>query len=308
MRPSLPAEQLTPALLARWPLPLDEDDDKYARGTVLVVGGSLRTPGAVMLSGLATLRVGAGRLQLATVEDHAPALGVGVPEALVEGLRSLTSGAIDPAGIDVLAPLVGGADAVLFGPGLEDPDATAALFRGLLPHLGPDAILVIDALGLVCLTDLVDATPDAVAKLRDRLVISPNLDEARTMLQADPETDESALAPALAERFGAVASVHGTIAAPDGRRWHNGRGGAGLGTSGSGDVLAGLAAGAAARTHDAAQAACWASYLHTAAGERLAGRIGEVGFLARELLDEVPVALGAVGRADAPADAAPRDG
>src|SRR5689334_22341084 len=118
-----PVRDLTSARLRAWPLPLDDDGDKYARGTVLVIGGSIRTPGAVLLGGLAALRVGAGRLQLATVEDHAPALGVGVPEAMVDGLRSLATGGIDPApAIERLAAPVAAADAVLFGPGMEDPD------------------------------------------------------------------------------------------------------------------------------------------------------------------------------------------
>src|SRR3954454_20800706 len=52
------AEPVTPALLRAWPLPLDEDGDKDARGTALVVGGSCRTPGAVLLAGLAALRAG----------------------------------------------------------------------------------------------------------------------------------------------------------------------------------------------------------------------------------------------------------
>jgi NAD(P)H-hydrate repair Nnr-like enzyme with NAD(P)H-hydrate dehydratase domain len=35
----------------------------------------------------------------------------------------------------------------------------------------------------------------------------------------------------------------------------------------------------------------WAVYLHGAAGNRLKKRIGPVGFLARELSDEVPVLM-----------------
>jgi len=38
---------------------------------VLVVGGSAEVPGAVLLAGVAALRAGAGKLQLATVRDAA---------------------------------------------------------------------------------------------------------------------------------------------------------------------------------------------------------------------------------------------
>jgi ADP-dependent NAD(P)H-hydrate dehydratase len=66
---------------------------------------------------------------------------------------------------------------------------------------------------------------------------------------------------------------------------------AGLGTSGSGDVLAGAAAGLLARGADRPQALCWAAYLHAAAGDRLAPAVGRIGFLARELVEALPRVL-----------------
>ncbi|MBI5087292.1 MAG: hypothetical protein HZB15_00025 [Actinobacteria bacterium] len=62
---------------------MDEDGDKFSRSTVLVVGGSPVTPGAVTLAGMAALRMGAGRLQIATAAPVAPIVAVAVPEALV---------------------------------------------------------------------------------------------------------------------------------------------------------------------------------------------------------------------------------
>ncbi|MBN8614097.1 MAG: NAD(P)H-hydrate dehydratase, partial [Deltaproteobacteria bacterium] len=58
------------ALLRSWPLPaLDPTDGKVARGTVLVIGGSDRNAGGALLAGLAALRAGAGRLQIATARS-----------------------------------------------------------------------------------------------------------------------------------------------------------------------------------------------------------------------------------------------
>src|SRR5919202_5116778 len=76
---------ITAGLLRGWPLP-DPRGDKQARGTVLVVGGSRFTPGAVLLAGVAALRAGAGRLQLAAHASTAAALSIAVPEAKVVGL------------------------------------------------------------------------------------------------------------------------------------------------------------------------------------------------------------------------------
>src|SRR4051812_48061616 len=87
---------VTPALLRGWPLP-PPGEDKHDRGSVLVVGGAARTPGAAMLAGLAALRAGAGKLQLAVAAAVAGPLAVAVPEALVQPLpHDHASGSIEP--------------------------------------------------------------------------------------------------------------------------------------------------------------------------------------------------------------------
>src|SRR5215217_3344587 len=55
---------VTPSLLRGWPLPAP-GEDKYSRGSVLVIGGARATPGAALLAGTAALRAGAGKLTLA---------------------------------------------------------------------------------------------------------------------------------------------------------------------------------------------------------------------------------------------------
>src|SRR3954452_16941273 len=127
------ATALTAETLRAWPLPLDDDDDKRDRGTVLVIAGTVRTPGAALLAGLAAMRAGAGRLQIATVEPSAAALGVAVPEALIVGLPPTDTGAPDPvAAIELAADRIAGADAILLGPGFDDLDATRALVAGVV--------------------------------------------------------------------------------------------------------------------------------------------------------------------------------
>ena len=53
-----------------------------------------------------------------------------------------------------------------------------------------------------------------------------------------------------------------------------------------GRVLAVVGRGA-----DLAQAAVWAMHLHAGAGDALTARVGAVGFLARELVEELPQVL-----------------
>jgi NAD(P)H-hydrate repair Nnr-like enzyme with NAD(P)H-hydrate dehydratase domain len=100
-----------------------------------------------------------------------------------------------------------------------------------------------------------------------------------------------------AERYGAIVVLKGStsiIADREGTVFAYAGGGVGLATGGSGDVMAGIAAGLAARGASAPDAALWAVWLHGEAGRRCAEQIGPLGFLARELLAHVPGLMRAV--------------
>ncbi|MBP1783736.1 hydroxyethylthiazole kinase-like uncharacterized protein yjeF [Micromonospora sp. HB375] len=283
------SDVITPALLRDWALPVPTGG-KEARGTVLVVGGSRFTPGAVLLAGVAALRAGAGVLQLAAAESTAASLSIQVPEALVVGLPETGDGAVrgDPG--DLLRGLVAEADVVAVGPGLTDIETTGELLRLVLDAAGRETALVLDAYALGALSH----APDLLVGSGRKVVLTPNLTEAKHLLGRDPGDDLDAEAVELAGRYDAVVSLYGHIATPDGRAWREESGDAGLGTSGSGDVRAGLLAGLLSRGADPAQAACWAAFAHAVSGQRLVPRYGRIGFLARELLDEIPYTIATV--------------
>lgn len=270
-------EPVTPQLLREWGLP-DPGDSKKSRGQVIVVGGSRSTPGAVLLAGEAALRVGAGRLGMLVPPAAEPGLGTVMPEAAVLLLPARAS---DPIGDDVADELES-ADAVLIGPGFDDPDQT----RGTLLAVAEPGMkcLILDAFALGVLPDF------PREDLPEALILNPNHEEAGILLGRDLSDDPVADLLELAQRFDAVVNCYGVIAAPDGSVWQVGDGGAGLGTSGSGDVLAGAITGFAARGVEPSHAAVWGSWTHARAGDRLTERAG-IGFLARELAAELAPAL-----------------
>lgn len=270
---------LTDTLLSSWPLPSDPEDNKFDRGTTVVIGGTSAMAGAVLLAGEAALRVGAGRLQIATVEPAVPALMAAVPEALVEGHPCSPRGNVDAARVsEGFLRRLQSASAVLIGPGTHDVPETSALLARVLPRIGAETVVVLDAAAIPAIASV---RPE-LRSFRGRLVMTPNEGEAEALVGR--ATD----AASIARAEGAVVSMDGLVASHDGRSWLAAQRLPGLGTSGSGDVLAGLAAGTAARSRDAAQAACWATYLHVAAGADAGRRIGPIGFLARDLLPAVP--------------------
>ncbi|AWB87573.1 NAD(P)H-hydrate dehydratase [Mycetocola zhujimingii] len=276
---------VTPNLLRDWALP-DAGESKYGRGTVLVVGGARRSPGATMLSGMAALRVGAGRLTLAIADSVASAVAVAVPECGIVPLPE-TDGTVAGDGIATAEHDLETSDAVLVGPGLDDPDQLEVMLNALPALVGDETVVVLDAFAL----GVLPRVPDAVSALAGRLVLTPNKEEAARLLERDLSDDLAADIAEIARRYGAVVTCYDAIAHPDGRIWRTGSGGGGLATSGSGDVLAGAIVGLCARGASLEQAAVWATHAHAAAGDRLAVQVGPLGFLARELLDELPRVL-----------------
>ena len=268
------------AVLRGWGLP-DPGDSKKSRGRVMVVGGSLRSPGAVMLAGEAALRVGAGRLGLVTPLSINERLGVAVPEAAVFPLPARAGDALEGA----LAQELQSADTVLVGPGFDDADETRLTLLSVAE--AGVSTLVLDAFAIGVL-------PDVDRNLLPRaLILNLNLEEAEILLGREPSSDRSSDLVEIARQYEAVVHCYGDIAVADGSTWKVQGGGVGLGTSGSGDVLAGAIAGFAARGVEPARAAVWGSWTHARAGDRITERVG-IGFLARDIPPELTLALAEV--------------
>src|SRR6476469_654615 len=134
---------VTPAFLRRWPLPKPApDSDKNDRGNILIAGGSSPVPGGLILSGLASLRAGAGKLQLAAPGSIATGVGIAVLEALVSPLSQSRDGSLGRMAGRELRKLDDNADAVLIGPGMID-EKLAADFTSAYLGDAPDCPLVI---------------------------------------------------------------------------------------------------------------------------------------------------------------------
>jgi ADP-dependent NAD(P)H-hydrate dehydratase len=278
-RPS--PQRIDARALRAWPLPaLSNDADKEARGRIVVVAGSREIPGAALLAATAAMRMGAGKLVVATGESVALHMAFALPEARVIGLPETAHGGFALPGLALLESSLRGAHAAVIGPGLMDEDATAAFVAQALPLLAGTPV-VLDALAM-----------DAIVTLKrfdEPVLLTPHAGEmahlsgaSKDAVQDDPE----GAALEAARRWNAIVAVKGPatlIAAPDGSLWRHEGGNCGLATSGSGDTLAGAIGGLAARGATLAQACAWGVALHAQAGDTLGTELGPVGYLAREL-------------------------
>ena len=145
--------------------------------------------------------------------------------------------------------------------------------------------------------------PDFVQIPVARLLSKPHAKEMAHLLGVEPEEVEEKpreMALRAAASLRATVALKGAqtlIANAEGRLLRNKTAGnAGLGTSGSGDTLSGIVVGLAARGAEPLQAVAWAVFAHGRAGDALARKVGPVGYLARELLAEVPRELAKLSR------------
>lgn len=290
-----PAIEVDDALLRAWPLPEpDAKGDKESRGRVLVVAGSREVPGAALLAATAALRAGAGKLVIAAPKSIAPMLAAAMPEARVIALPESPGGGVLADAVALLADCMEQTGAVLLGPGMTDPQATLPFVARLLPAFR-DSVVVLDALAMDCAPSL--------QRFEQPVILTPHAGE---MAHLTGLAKEDILARPLqvaarqAAAWGAVVALKGAathVAHRDARVWRHASRTPGLGTSGSGDVLAGVIAGLAARGASPEQAAVWGVTLHARAGDRLARQWGSLGYLAREIAAEVPAAMEALGPA-----------
>lgn len=273
--------------LAAQPLPrVETDTDKNRRGRVLIAGSSERVPGALLLSGEGSYRAGAGKVQLALPVSLTSTIGVRFPEGSVFGLETNEKGELGPAP-DRLVSLLERCDALVLGPGMgRDADA-GALLQAVLAQAPRNLALLLDAAAIA-------ASASFATELRTwggPLVLTPHPGEMAALMGCDAEQVRPQMAIEAAEHFQATVLLKGSktvVASPgaDALKYHGG--GPGMATGGSGDVLAGVIGGLLARGAGASAAAAWGVWAHGEAGRRLAARTGALGFLARELLVEVP--------------------
>lgn len=281
---------LTRSALRAFPLPAVEDGDKESKGRILVIAGSRSTPGAALLTAAAAMRSGAGKLRMLAVESISVPLAVAMPEAMVTGLPEARDGGFARSAIDRIREQADDSDVVVAGPGMAPGQSCSAIAEALLQS---SARLVLDA----ALLHSLSAINRSQRKADNRPCLLPHAGELASLLDcAEEEIADDPIGCGLraAQLYGSNVVVKGVVShvvAPDGRVWVHRGGAPGLGVSGSGDTLAGIVGGLAARGADPLTCLLWGVLLHGAAGAALARRIGPLGFLAREIPGEIPALL-----------------
>lgn len=278
----------TGAAVAELLPPRDPAGHKGAFGRVAVVAGSRGKAGAAVLAARGALRGGAGTVTVLCPASIEEVVVTALPEAMTEALPEKSGGFAAEAGAELVARLAK-FDAAVVGPGVGTSRPTVAALHEVLA--GARMPIVLDADGLNAFSGEVRR----LARRRAPTLLTPHPGEAARLLGSSPQSvqaDRGKAARSLARRARCGVLLKGEatlLATPDGRIVVNPTGTPLLASAGSGDVLGGLIAALLAGglgLFDAAAAGAW---LHGAAGERLAERLGDAGLLSHEVADAVPL-------------------
>ena len=257
------------------------DTHKGDYGKILLLCGSRGFTGAAALAARGALRTGAGLVYLAVPESIYAIEAVKLTEPVVLPLPE-EEGMLCEASLAKIGELLPKMDAVLFGSGSGIGPGTEKVLEFLLKNA--ECPLILDADGITLAARHKDI-------LRDRLaptILTPHDGEFARLKPIDGARLEQTMA--MARELGAVVlrKGHRTLITDGTECWENQTGNPGMATGGSGDVLSGIILSLLGQGLQPLQAAAAGAWLHGAAGDLAAEKLGEYGMLPGDLVEELP--------------------
>ncbi|BBO23133.1 MAG: NAD(P)H-hydrate dehydratase [Fimbriimonadaceae bacterium] len=257
---------------------------KRDNGSVLIIAGSSRMPGAAALAALGALRSGAGLVSVAGVADVCRAISTNMPEVVLLPL-SEEGGLLGPSAAQELLSFDPKFDAAVIGPGLTQGEAV----QGFLKELWKDwrVPTVVDA-------DALNAVAKGVRLPRGEVVLTPHVGELSRLLEfsvAEIESDRFGTLEAVLDKFGSCALVKGAhtlVGYPGFPAFVNTTGNPGMASGGMGDVLSGVIGTLLSQGLPCIDAALCGVYWHGLAADYCACTVGNVGYLATEVAEMLP--------------------
>jgi len=284
-----PKQQLlTPERIRSTFEPRLPDAHKGTTGHVLVVSGSVGKTGAAAMTAMSAMRAGAGLVTLAIPESLNPVLETQVLEAMTYLLPETENGIIGESAFNKIMDLLTGKKCLAIGPGLGQTAETKKLVHRIIKE--SPVTIVIDADGL----NNIAGSAEILKKAKVPIILTPHPGEMARLIDSTTgsvQKDRITCAREFAKKFNVHIILKGAktiIAHPDGNIFINPTGNPGMASGGMGDVLTGIIAGLVAQGFSPESAAHTGVYLHGAAADMLAEKIGPFGYLATEVMNAIP--------------------
>ena len=268
---------------------------KGTYGHAGILAGSVGKTGAAALAAKAALRTGAGLVTVGVPASVNDVLEAKLLEAMTVPLPETKARTLGKAALDRILAFIHARTAVAIGPGLSTHPETVELVQALMKHLDRPCVLDADALNALA------SRAALLTQCKIPPILTPHPGEmARLEVDATSQSvnaDRLGTAGRFARERGVFLVLKGArtvVARPDGVMMICPTGNPGMATAGTGDVLTGMLVGLLAQGVPSWEAACAATYLHGAAGDLAAQRLGSAGMIAGDLIEQIPYALQAV--------------
>jgi NAD(P)H-hydrate epimerase len=281
--------------------PRRTDTHKGDYGHALLIGGSRGMAGSISLSGMATLRSGAGLVTVA-VPDVCQATVAGFePSYMTLGVPSNDEGRMAKLAHRPLVEAAAKSTAIGCGPGLGRSKDLVQLCERLYFELSQP--VVFDADGINALAQ----QPDILSRGGGPRILTPHPGEfgalvAKAGKMSEAERRDRAVDLALRCKLVVVLKSHQTFITDGHRSEVNTTGNPGMATGGTGDVLTGVIVALLCQGLSPFDAAHLGTHVHGLAGDLAAAELGQVSMIASDLLEFLPAAFRSLGSAhlDAP--------
>jgi NAD(P)H-hydrate epimerase len=258
--------------------PIYKPRSKFAHkgsfGHAALLCGSYGMMGAAVLSSLACLRSGAGKLT-----SYIPKCGYQILQTTVPEAMSFV------AGEDFLlsAPGLEQMNAVGIGPGMGMHPSHQKLMADIFEKVKSPMVIDADALNIMA------QNKELLNSISPHSIITPHPKEFERMFgKAENDFERLTMAQSKSKEYNIIIILKGHysfISTPEGKGYFNSTGNAGMATAGSGDVLTGIITGLLAQGYTALEAALLGVYVHGLAGDMAATEYAQEAMIAGDMIE-----------------------
>lgn len=260
----------------------DPEAHKGDFGRILLLCGSRGYTGAAALAAVGALRSGAGLVFLGVPETIYEIEAIKLTEPVVFPLQD-DSGMFSPEAVGEISKKLVSMDAVLVGPGIGQSDGTLAVVKTVLQEYNGPVVLDADGINVLAMHK------DILRGRNAPTIITPHMGEFHR-LGGKTDLGRMDAAKELALELNAIILLkgHKTVITDGASCYVNSTGNPGMAVGGSGDLLAGIIVSLLGQGLLPLEAAACAAWLHGAAGDLCAERLGQYGMLPSDMVEVLP--------------------
>ncbi|MFZ4618964.1 MAG: NAD(P)H-hydrate dehydratase [Bacteroidota bacterium] len=265
---------------------------KHSVGKIFALAGSKSMMGAALLCSSSAMRSGAGQVILGIPESEYLVAAKRTLEVMPLPLPSTFEGSLAYDAFAEIEKRIAWCDVLMIGCGLSRNAETQELIRRVIQSCRKP--MVIDADALNALSGHLDIIK---GRRHKNIILTPHLGEFSRLTgipSSEIDKNRFTIAAQFSKKYGVTLVLKGApsiVADTQGNITVNSTGNPGMSTAGSGDVLTGIVASLMGQGNDPADAAVNGVFIHGAAGDRAAEKIGMQGMIASDMIEFIPTVI-----------------